>query len=98
MKNDAVWVQLDPESLNDAQRDAYDVYRRFRKQAGEAKGRFEATMQGDVPEGQRMIFGYNFGKLSVAVVENDRKPAKAKQAAMPLAQYLATMAAGGHAS
>lgn len=94
-KNDAVWVELDPASLSVEQGVAYEEYRRLRKLAGAAKGEFEKTMQGAIPEGQRMIFGYNFGRLSVAVVEDDRKASKPKASAKSLSDYLATMSAAG---
>lgn len=93
--NDAVWVELDPASLDGVQGEAYAEYRRLRKIAGEAKGRFEKSMQVAIPVGQRMIFGYNFGRLSVAVVANDRPEAKPKATAKSLGDYLATMAAAG---
>ena len=32
------------------------------------------------PTGKRVVFGYNFGKLSVALVADDAKPATAKGA------------------
>lgn len=95
--NDAVWVELDPASLDAGQSVAYEEYRRLRKLAGVAKGAFEQTMQVAIPVGQRMIFGYNFGRLSVAVVANDRPASKPKATAKSLGDYLATMSARGEA-
>lgn len=95
--NDAVWVELDPASLDAGQSAAYEEYRRLRKLAGAAKGAFEQTMQVAIPQGQRMIFGYNFGRLSVAVVANDRPEVKPKATAKSLGDYLATMSARGEA-
>lgn len=31
-----------------------------------------------IPDGKRLVFGYNFGKLSVALVDDDAKPSTAK--------------------
>ena len=44
-----------------------------------------------------MIFGYNFGKLSVAIVADDGKgKAKPQAPKLNLAQFLASQAQGGH--
>ena len=48
-----------------------------------------------LPEGKRMIFGYNFGKLSVAIVDDDRKPAKATPAKQSLSDFIASQVAAG---
>jgi hypothetical protein len=61
----------------------------------EARNNFEQSMASavELPEGKRLVFGYNFGKLSVAVVEDD-KP-KAKAGAQSLSSYLAGMTQKG---
>ena len=46
----------------------------------------------ELPVGKRMVCGYNFGKLSVAIVDDDRKPAKAQPAKQSLADFLAAQA------
>lgn len=94
-KQEASWQTLDVDTLTPAQRKAYDEYRALRRKAAEARDAFESTMQGPVPEGQRMIFGYNFGKLSVAIVDDDRKPGKPKAQAKSLADFLAEQLASG---
>jgi hypothetical protein len=50
----------------------------------------------ELPQGRKMVFGYRFGKLSAALVEDDRK-GKAKQAKGSLADFLASQGMNGHA-
>lgn len=94
----ADWVQVDPATLSTAQQAAYEAYRVLRRQAAAARDAFEATMQENVPEGERMVCGYNFGKLSVALVPDERAKPKAKASTLSLADYLAQRRAGGHAA
>lgn len=72
---------------------AYRVYK-------VAKEAFEQAMQAGfaqhLGEGQELKFGYNFGKLSIAVGEKrERKVAKAKAS---LTDWLAAQGQGGHRS
>lgn len=78
-KSDAVWSELNVDSLEGANKAQYDAYKALYRQMKEARETFEGGMQGYAPEGKRIIFGYNFGKLSVAIVEATDKP-KAKGA------------------
>jgi len=94
-KQDAVWVEIDPETLAGDQRQAYADYKAAYRMMKEARQAFEALMSADVQTGERMIFGYNFGKLSVAIVEDDRKAAKPKAMKQSLAEYLASRSAHG---
>lgn len=88
VKQDAVWVEIDPETMAPEQTAAYRAYKEaYRAMKAQREG-FEASMAQGVPEGKRMIFGYNFGKLSVAVVDDDRAKAKPKAVKMSLAEYL----------
>lgn len=94
-KQEANWVNIDIDSLSGEQLDAYKTYKdayRIMKAQREA---FEQIMGKDIPQGQRMIFGYNFGKLSVAVVEDDRKVAKPKATTQSLSDFLAQAKAHG---
>lgn len=93
-KGDAVWVEIDPETLDADQKQAYDGYKAIYREMKAQRERFEASMSQGVPEGQRMIFGYNFGKLSVAIVADDRKP-KAGKPKQSLAEFLASQQAAG---
>lgn len=91
----AEWTQIEPGSLTAAQQEAYAKYRALRQEAAKARDAFEGAMQEGVPEGERMVFGYNFGKLSVAIVPDGRKATKPAKGATSLADYLAARQAGG---
>lgn len=78
-KSDAVWSELNVDSLEAGDLTAYNVYKMLYRQMKEQREVFENGMQRLAPAGKRIIFGYNFGKLSVAIVDDDRKP-KAKGA------------------
>lgn len=91
----ADWLEVNVDTLAPNQRHKYDTYKAQYRAMKAAREDFETTMQAGVPEGERMIFGYNFGKLSVAIVPDDRKPAKSAKAPVSLAQYLATRSASG---
>lgn len=88
--SDAQWTTVDLDTLTASQRQAYDAYKVVQRQAAELRQGFEGTMQAGIPQGKRLVFGYRFGKLSVALVEDDRKPSKAKDRPMSLADYLAS--------
>lgn len=94
-KSDAVWTTIDPATLQDDQRQAYAEYKDAYKDMKARRETFEQMMQEGVPAGQRMILGYNFGKLSAAIVLDDRKPAKAKATTQSLAEFLAAQANSG---
>ena len=72
------------------------------RQYAERKATFENYMQSTfgerLPEGQELKFGYNFGKLSVAIVDDDRKPAKTMPAKQSLADFIAAQQAAGRRS
>lgn len=87
-KQEANWVNIDVDSLPLDTKDAYAAYKAAYLAMKNARGKFEERMASDIPQGQRMIFGYNFGKLSVAVVEDDRKAAKPKAQTQSLSDFL----------
>jgi hypothetical protein len=93
-KQDAVWTTIDPASLPQEAKALYDAYKTQYRVMKEAREAFENYVGKGVPKGQRMVFGYNFGKLSVALVVDDRKP---KQAApkQTLAEFLAAQRDAG---
>lgn len=93
-ESNAQWVTIDPASLPQEQLRAYDAYKVKYREMKEAREAFETMMQLGVPEGSRMILGYNFGKLSAAIVPDDRKPAKSKVTAS-LQDFLAAQASAG---
>lgn len=97
--SDATWMQVDPETLPETAQALYADYVAKRRLAGAAKAAFEQEMQSaaDCPAGKRLVFGYNFGKLSVAIVDDDRKPAKSAQPKLSLAEFMQRQAANGRA-
>jgi hypothetical protein len=96
-RTDAVWVEIDASTLKGECASAYAEYKAAYKVAKEWKQRFEIRMEqeANLPEDKRLVFGYNFGKLSVAVVENDHKAKVTKAGAQSLSQYLAGMTQKG---
>jgi len=86
------WTQLDPDTLSPELRKAYDDYKAANKAAHTMRNVFEAMMTNaiDPLDTEKVIFGYNFGKLSIAIVPAD-KP-KRRTAAVSLADYLASKA------
>jgi len=87
-REEANWLNVLEDDLTAEQSQAYADYKTAYKQAKALRQSFEGLMAVGTPAGQRMIFGYNFGKLSIAVVADD-KPRKAKPVQQTLAQYLA---------
>lgn len=86
------WTQLDPDTLSPDLRKAYDDYRAAAKAAAILRTTFEALMTNaiDPLDGEKLAFGYKFGKLSLAIVPADRP--KRRTAAVSLADYLASKA------
>jgi spermidine/putrescine-binding protein len=78
-KSDAVWQEIDPASLPEAQSKLYAEYKAQHKVMQATKAAFEDSFAPAAPKGKRFVFGYNFGKLSMAIVEDDRKPAPKAQ-------------------
>jgi hypothetical protein len=93
----AQWIELDPASLSDVAREAYAAYKATYKQMKTDREWFETCVSeaAELPEGKRLVFGYNFGKLSVAVVDDDRKAKPAAKSPQSLSAYLAGMQANG---
>ena len=96
-KQDAVWTEINPDTLPTDVKSAYDSYKEAYRCMKSARQGFECFMAevAEVPQGKRMVFGYNFGKLSVAIVDDDRKPAKATPAKQSLADFIAAQQAAG---
>jgi hypothetical protein len=96
-RTDAQWTELNPETLSPEAQAAYKAYKDIYKAMKLARDTFETQVRhdSDVAEGKRLVFGYNFGKLSVAVVDDDSKPAKASKAPQSLSAFLASQQAAG---
>ena len=90
---DAVWSEINPETLPRSVAEAYAQYKEMYKEMKAQRMIFENMLAevARVPEGKRIVFGYNFGKLSVALVDDDRKPAKATPARQSLADFIASL-------
>lgn len=95
-KTDATWINIDVSTLGEQELAAYNAYKASYQAMKAAKTQFEEGLEASakLAAGTRMIFGYNFGKLSVAVVEDDRKAAKPKATTQSLSDFLKS--AQGH--
>ena len=89
------WTTIDPDSLSAEQQAAYCEYKDQYREMKKAREVFETSMQKNVPQGQRIVCGYNFGKLSVAMTADDRKPVAKAKAVGCLADFIAASLASG---
>lgn len=94
-RSDLTWTEIDPTSLPDELRAQYQKYKEAYAAMKAFRQRFEGCLNDYInpPEGKRVVCGYNFGKLSIALADDDRKPAKA--GAGSLADFLASAQASG---
>lgn len=82
------WTQLDPSTLSPELRKAYDAYRDAARHANTLREAFERAMTVaiDPLDTEKVVFGYRFGKLSLAIAPAD-KPRK-PSAAVSLAEFI----------
>lgn len=92
-KQELAWTEIDPASLPEHVKMAYDAYKVSYRAMKEARVAFEDTLQPGAPVGKRIVCGYNFGKLSVALA--DAEVAKAKATTGDLAAFLAMAQSSG---
>ena len=87
-KAELEWTQLDPSSLSPELRKAYDAYRDAARHANALREAFERAMTTaiDPLDSEKVVFGYRFGKLSLAIAPAD-KPRK-PSAAVSLADFI----------
>ena len=87
-KTELEWTQLDPSTLSPDLRKAYDAYKEAARHAESLRKTFEASMTTaiDPLDSEKVIFGYRFGKLSLAIAPAD-KPRK-PSAAVSLADFI----------
>ena len=87
-KTELEWTQLDPSSLSPELRKAYDAYRDAARHANALREAFERqmTVAIDPLDSEKVVFGYRFGKLSLAIAPAD-KPRK-PSAAVSLADFI----------
>lgn len=90
------WQTLDPETLPTSVAKQYLRYKEAYREMKADRDAFEQAMRelAPAPQGKRLVFGYNFGKLSVALVDDDTKPATAK-GTTSLSDFLKSTAASG---
>lgn len=96
IKSDAIWTTIDPATLPAPIAKQYIRYKEAYAEMKAERKAFEDALAAlsSLPATKRMIFGYNFGKLSVAVV--DAEPAKpAASGSASLADFLKSTAASG---
>ena len=83
MANDkANWQNVNVETLPTSIRDAYDAYKTAYAEMKAERDIFETLLRkalaDHTPKGKRLAIAYNFGKLSVAIVDDDAKRPSAK--------------------
>ena len=93
----ADWRIIDPATLDAPLANAYADYKAAYAFMKEARTAFEKAMTSaaSVPSHERLVFGYNFGKLSVAIVPNDKPAARPDRNALSLTNWLALKRANG---
>jgi hypothetical protein len=92
----ANWQTIDPETLPTPVAKQYARYKATYKEMKMDRDAFEQAMRdiAPAPAGKRLVFGYNFGKLSVALVDDEVKPSKLA-GTLSLSAFLATQSAQG---
>lgn len=70
------WMQVDISTMTGAQRTAYDAYKAQYATMKTARENFEKLLQTSAPAGKRFAVSYNFGQLSVAIVDRETTAAK----------------------
>lgn len=78
----ATWTQIDTDSLPAAIAKQYANYKSAYAEMKAERKAFEDALAAMliVPPGKRAVFGYNFGKLSIAIVDDTAPKAKATSA------------------
>lgn len=90
------WQTIDPASLPVPVAKQYERYKAAYREMKAERDAFETAMRemASAPAGQRLVIGYNFGKLSVALATDDAKPSTAK-GTTSLPAFLASQSAQG---
>lgn len=88
------WRNVDTTDLTDDQLLAYEEYKSAQRSAAKLREAFEAKFSTDLgfsdQSPSRLVFGYKFGKLSIAVAPNDKPRSKPRTAPLgSLATFLA---------
>lgn len=90
-KTDANWATIDVTTLAPELAKAYATYKAGYQAMKAARLEFENAMSAAIepPAGQRVIFGYNFGKLCVAIVDGEIAKPKAAASTLTLSEWAA---------
>jgi hypothetical protein len=93
----ADWRVVDPDTLPANLSAAYAEYKETYKLMKSARIAFETSMSAAaaLPATSRLAFGYNFGRLSIAVIPNTPRPASAPARSTSLADFLTSTRAAG---
>lgn len=92
----ANWQTIDPATLPAPVAKQYARYKEAYKEMKADRDAFEQAMRemAAAPQGKRIVFGYNFGKLSVALVD-DTVAATKPSGTTSLSAFLASQTAQG---
>lgn len=87
-KAEPVWNNIDPATLPEDLQRHYYAYKQAADLAAKARALFEteANEAFDTGPGNRLAFGYKFGRLSVAIVRDEPKTAKGALALTAIAK------------
>jgi hypothetical protein len=82
IKEDLNWQEVDPDTLQAPVASAFAAYKEAYATAKEFRDEFErlASETAALPETHRLAFGYNFGKLSIAVAKAKPKSSAGSKA------------------
>ena len=98
-KSDLTWTEIDPASLPAEVQEAYAQYKDAYRSMKAARTEFETAINEacSPSAGKRVVCGYNFGKLSIALADAATAP-KSSQAKGSLADFLAASQSEGRRS
>lgn len=87
-----VWQTIDPATLSAPQRKQYDRYKESYREMKAERDAFEESVRSEanMPAGKKLAIGYNFGKLSFAIADDDGKPATSAKPSLSLGDWLKT--------
>lgn len=96
-KTELSWTDINPAELPPAVRAKYDAYKASYRAMKEAKAGFEDAARSVIPAptGFEIKFGYNFGKLGIALAPITDKPKPAAKGTTSLAAWIEQQRAMG---
>ena len=98
-KSELQWANVEIEQLNAelqrAYRESKEAYRAYKIARDQFEGMMQEVYSGSIAEGTELKFGYNFGKLSVAIGPKTQRKAKSEAPKQTLAEFLAAQASDG---